>query len=233
MLHKQQFDLALDYARQSLALQHSLIDFNTMNPGLNISFTRYNPEVLFHAQITGLSLLAFNNWRVDSLLYNQYHANDLRKVLFFRTNGSGTYGFKGDMGGLSSSDQFTGITIGETYLIAAEAAARTGNVPLALDFLNTLLVKRYRTGTYMPATANTPDEAFELIRMERRKELVGRGLRWLDLRRWNFEGVTAISIERRGNGETYSLSPTSKNYVFEIPSRVIDLSGIEQNQREN
>lgn len=232
MLHKRHFGPALDYARQSLALQNTLIDFNTINPNANISFTIYNPEVLFQAQVTGPTFLSFNNWRVDSLLYREYAADDLRKLVFFRSNGTGTYGFKGDMGGISSGDHFAGITIGETWLIAAEAAARLGNTQLAMEYLNGLLEKRFRTGRYIKIIANSPAEAFEMIRKERRKELVGRGLRWLDLRRWNFEGVTTVRIERLVNGTYYRLDPTSKNFVFEIPSRVIDISGIAQNERE-
>lgn len=232
MLQKLEFGRALEYAQQSLALQNSLIDFNTINLNASNSFALYNPEVLYQAQVSGQGQLGFNNWRVDTLLYRSYLPDDLRKAVFFRPNSSNSFGFKGDMGGMNDYDVFTGITIGETYLMAAEAAARAGNAALAMNYLNTLLIKRFRTGQYKPYVETDAAKAFEIVRQERRKELVGRGLRWHDLRRWNFEGVTQVTIERYVNGSYYRLLPTSKNYVFEIPSRVIDLSGIAQNERE-
>jgi tetratricopeptide (TPR) repeat protein len=232
LLHMQRFEEALQAAEASLAINNSLMDFNTINPNASFSFTRNNAEVLFQAQISGNALLNFNLWKADSLLYASYGPNDLRKVLYFASNGVNSYGFKGDYTGALTLDQFAGISTSETYMIAAEAAARAGRIEKAMQWLNSLLVKRYKSGTYNPYTAATSDEAFEIIREERRKEFAGRGLRWFDLRRWNYEDITNISISRIYNGTTYSLTPKSKNFVFEIPDRVVTMSGIEQNVRE-
>jgi tetratricopeptide (TPR) repeat protein len=232
LLHMQQFDEALQAAESALAFSKDLMDYNTINPNATISFARHNAEVLFQAQISGSSLLTLNNWKADSLLYSSYGNNDLRRVLFFNVNGAGTHGFKGDYGGTLNVDQFAGITTGETYMMAAEAAARLGQTQKALQWLNALLVKRFKTGTYIPYDVNNANEAFSIIREERRKEFAGRGLRWFDLRRWNYEGVTSVEIVRKHNGTTYVLSPKSKNYVFEIPADVINMSGILQNERE-
>ena len=229
LLHMQRFDDALQAAEASLALNNSLVDFNIINPNAGISFSRYNAEVLFHAQISGSALLLFNSWKADTLLYRSYGANDLRKALYFAANGAG---FKGDYTGTLTVDQFAGITTGETYMIAAEAAARLGQAPKAMEWLNSLLVKRFKTGTYVPYNAANGNEAFRIIREERRKEFAGRGLRWFDLRRWNYEGVTSIEIKRSYKGSQYLLSARSRNYVFEIPARVVEMAGITQNERE-
>ncbi len=232
MLHMQRFEEALKYAESALAIKKDLVDFNSINPNANISFTRHNAEVLFQAQISGTTMLIFNNWNVDSNLYRSYSGNDLRQAVYFRSNGTNTYGFKGDYTGAITIDQFAGITTGEAFLIAAEAAARSGQAQKAIDWLNDLLIKRYKTGTYIPYMTTSGNEAFRIVREERKKEFAGRGLRWMDLRRWNYEGVTSVEIKRNYNGAAYILSPKSKNYVFEIPSRVIEMTGIVQNERE-
>jgi hypothetical protein len=70
-----------------------------------------------------------------------------------------------------------------------------------------------------------------LILEERRRELIGRGLRWTDLRRINQETDYAVTLEKSLNGESYILEPNSVRYTYPIPDDEIILSGIRQNER--
>jgi starch-binding outer membrane protein, SusD/RagB family len=65
--------------------------------------------------------------------------------------------------------------------------------------------------------------------MERKKELLFRGLRWTDLRRLNKESNLASTISHVYNGTSYSVIPNSYQYTFPIPLDIIQLSGIQQN----
>jgi hypothetical protein len=49
---------------------------------------------------------------------------------------------------------------------------------------------------YIPITAGSSDEASQLILQERRKELLFRGLRWIDIKRLNKEGA-GIVLKRK------------------------------------
>jgi hypothetical protein len=98
--------------------------------------------------------------------------------------------------------------------------------------LNYLLSKRYRTvPVFTPLTAATAEEALQIVLRERRKELVGRGLRWYDLRRLNKDPRFAQTLTRVVNGQTYILPPNDPRYTHLIPFEVIALTGMQQNQR--
>ena len=101
----------------------------------------------------------------------------------------------------------------------------------AIQDLNALLAKRWKSGSFVPVTAMTSEDALKIILEERRKELVFRGLRWSDLKRLNKEPRFAVTLEKTIAGKEYVLPPNDNRYVFPIPSAVIQMSGIEQNPR--
>lgn len=217
------------YADSSLQLNSTLMDYNTLNPSASQPFSRFNSEVLFAGTMFTYSMFGVNNLKVDSLLYQSYASNDLRKTLFFQSNGVGTFGFKGSYDG--STNFFNGLATDEVKLLRAEGRARTGDLTGAMADLNTLLMKRYKSGTFVPVTALSQGDAVRIILTERRKELVFRGLRWFDLRRLNRDSRFAKTLTRKVNGQVYSLPPGDPKYTEYIPFDVIGISGMEQNNR--
>lgn len=220
------YSTALLYADSCLLIKSALLDYNTIIPGSNPTFTRNNVEVIFGAAVTlaGPIQRSFT----DSTLFASYQPDDLRKTLFF-SNGqvfSGRYDEDGN--------SFCGLATDEIYLTRAECHARLGNTADAMADLNSLLVKRWASGTFSPFTATDAVDARNQILAERRKELLYRGLRWTDLRRLNKDPATAITLTRTVNGQTYTLLPNSLLYVYPIPQKVIDFNkeqGMQQNPR--
>lgn len=230
-LAMENYERAEYYADLSLAAASELLDFNTLNENLARPFPMgdmgVNPEVLQfeHAAEFGY---ASNAW-VDSALYNLYQPNDRRKVCYFNAR-NGYYIFKGSYSGGSSA--MAGPCTDEMYLAKAECLARRNSVQPAMDTLNALLRKRYVTNTLVPLTAATGDEALGIILVERRKELVGRAIRWHDLRRLNKDSRFATTLRRiRSNGSIVELPPGNPRYTFPIPEQEVEKSGIEQNPR--
>src|SRR6185312_4130302 len=138
-------------------------------------FIQFNKEVVYYQYDNSFSFSSIlqKNSRIDSNLVNSYSSDDLRKTAFFIPNPDG-YLFKGSYSG---SSWFTGVATDELYLTRAECAARLGNASAAMNDLNTLLVTRWRTGTYIPDTTLNTNDAINKILVERRKELVFRDLR--------------------------------------------------------
>jgi hypothetical protein len=98
--------------------------------------------------------------------------------------------------------------------------------------LNTLLAKRWKTGTFSPLIAATSEIALQLILTERKKELAFNGCsRWEDLRRLNTDPARATTLFRKIGNESFTLSPNDLKYTFPIPDIEIKLSGIIQNPR--
>ncbi|WP_286834445.1 RagB/SusD family nutrient uptake outer membrane protein [Sphingobacterium sp. UBA7038] len=167
--------------------------------------------------------------KVDSILYGLYHSDDLRKVAFFKSNNNGTYGFKGSYEG--SASLFDGITTAEILLIRSECYARSGKVELALSDLNHLMLNRWNNRkTFIPVETDSQKKALEIILLERRKELLMRGLRWMDIKRLNKEGA-GITLQRKLNGQTYTLHPGDQRFALPIPEDIIALTGMPQNPR--
>ncbi|MBO9681049.1 MAG: RagB/SusD family nutrient uptake outer membrane protein [Flavisolibacter sp.] len=230
-LTMREYDMAGRYADSCLQLYNTLINYNTISQTSATPFPAFNSEVILQTQFSGYAMLTATNWKADSFLYKSYDANDLRRALFFMPNGTGSYGFKGSYNAITSGSNFNGIAVDEMYLIRAECNARAGKKDAALNDLNTLLFTRWRSNTWSAVTATDADDALKKILTERRKELVGRGLRWLDLRRLNKEAQFQKTLIRKANGTTYTLLPDDNRYTFYIPQSVIDFTGMPQNSR--
>ncbi|SJN44612.1 hypothetical protein FM120_15690 [Sphingobacterium faecium PCAi_F2.5] len=228
-LSMNQYESAGAYADSALQINSKLIDYNTISASATNPFPQFNAEVYHHWSMGNATILAQSRAKIVPALYAQYSADDLRKTIFFKQNAGGTYAFKGNYSG--STALFSGPAIDEMYLNRAESYARTGKVANGLKDLNSLLLNRWnKNKTYVPLTAMNTEEAISLILRERRKELLMRGLRWLDLKRLNKMGAN-ITLERELGNNRFTLLPNDNRYALAIPEYVIQLSGIPQNPR--
>jgi len=229
------YDKSAGYASDALNQQNGLIDFNTLNLNASVMLPPFipgNPEVIFYATSISYYTLSRLNMKIDTLLYRSYDKDDLRRIVFYKDNGSNGISFRGDYTGKTLPSKFAGIATNELYLIRAESYARLNKPAEALAGLNHLLQSRWKTGTYVPKSGTDANEILANIIQERRKELPFSGnLPWEDLRRLNQEPNFAKTLTRMLNGETFSLPPGDNRYVYPIPENEISLSGIQQNPR--
>ncbi|MBO9674176.1 MAG: RagB/SusD family nutrient uptake outer membrane protein [Sphingobacteriaceae bacterium] len=231
-LNMENYELADKYAAAALALNHSLLDYNTISVTATNPFPSSpaadNPEVIFYDKLIPYAFTSSARATVADELYQLYADKDLRKSIFFA--GPAPFYFKGRYTGFRLQ-LFGGLAVDELYLIRAESLARMGSFAAAMKELNTLLVTRWAKGTYQPLSAGSSEEALRVVLTERRKELTFRGLRWGDLKRLNKDPRFAKTIVRTVAGQEYTLSPGDKRYVLPIPAEEIVASGIAQNER--
>jgi len=230
-LTMQDYEGAKKYVDSSLALYDRLMDYNAFDINSTRPFSlSLNVEVLLNCSQQAYAAQYASGSIIDSSLYRSYDVNDLRKYLFFRINQTtGSPSFKGQYTGLSYLSG--GPALDELYLIRAECNARAGDKDKALEDLNALLIKRWKTGSFVPYSALTPEEALRLILEERRKETLFRDLRWADLRRLNQDPRFARVLTRIVNGQLYTLPPNDPRYAWPIPDDEIRMSGVPQNPR--
>ncbi len=221
-----------EYADLSLKENHALLNYRTLNPHaprpFPLGLSGDNPEILLYTCMTRSIFLQSTLTGVDPKLFGEYRDGDLRKDLYFEDSGLGFYNFKGSYTG--DSEYFAGLTTREQFLIRAECYARSGNVDLAMADLNALLVTRW-DDRFVNLKARSKEEALSMILQERRKELIGQGLRFSDLRRLNLEPERAVTLTRKVNGLDYRLPPNDDRYVFLIPFQEVQMTGITQNIR--
>jgi hypothetical protein len=206
------------------------MDYNIRDASLSRPFDRLNAETMYQSRFVETNVLkgVSGSGLVDTTLYNSYALNDLRRSLFFMTTTAGRIIFKGSYTGLIQA--FTGLATDETYLIRAECRAWAGDINGAMQDLNTLLAQRWKSGTFVPFSASTKEEALNTILVERRKEMPCRGVRWTDIRRLNLENVN-IKPKRSLNNQDYELSVNSPLYALPIPPDAVVMGQYEQNER--
>jgi len=228
-LSMRQYEKAGLYADSCLQLYSQLLDYNSLNASQLNPIARFNNEVFFHSTMEFVYYnLYYSYSSVDSNLYNSYDNNDLRKTIFFKANADGSHYFVGSYD--NSANLFNGIAADEIYLIRAECFARANKVASSLNDLNTLLEKRWKTGSFVPLIATNAADALNLVLTERRKELLFRDLRWSDIKRLNKEGANII-LKRIVNGQSFILQPNENKYALPLPPDIINLSGMQQNPR--
>lgn len=220
-------DSCLRYANLCLQLKGDLIDYNSY-PSAPFAFQSFNnSEIIYYSTLNYSDAIAWYYAKADSNLYNSFSSDDRRKTVLFGDNGDGTFYFGSSYGEYSV---FGGLATDEVYLMRAESFARKNMITEAMNDLNTLLIKRWTTNNFTPYTATDQADALSKILSERRKELIMRGLRWMDIKRLN-KGGANISLQRIINGQTYTLPPNDPRFALPIPEDVIAISGMQQNSR--
>ncbi|SIN77482.1 RagB/SusD family nutrient uptake outer membrane protein [Chitinophaga niabensis] len=227
-LSMREYSEAEKYSSLYLAESPQLLDYNTLDTLANPSIPRINLESTFDAGMTSVSTNAVVT--ANPILIQSYHTNDLRKKVLFMINADGSAVFKGSYFRSVSNQGYCGIATDEVYLIRSECLVRLNRIEDGLKDLNYLLVRRWKTNRFTPVQTTSKEDAIQILINERNKELIFRGTRWSDLRRLNEDGAN-ISLSRTINGVTYNLPAKDNRWIWLIPAEVINLSGIQQNER--
>lgn len=212
----QDYEKAYLHASKALGIGDELMDYNEVNTDEFYPFSRFNQEVIHHFRIH-TSRVTYNRQQlVNPELFELYDSLDLRKKVNFReSRTSGFYNFVARYTG--DFYDFGGLAIDEVLLNRAESAIRIGKKEEALMDLNRLRQSRYVAGEYVPVTGISDMELLKEIVLERRKELLFRGIRWMDLRRLNQDSEFAIIMDRKFNETDAILLPNDDGYTFPIP----------------
>src|SRR3546814_101308 len=184
-----EYERAGNYADSCLMIQSELIDFNTdivIPPATDAQnpFGPFDNEVIFSTASSILSIYTMYNGygRIDTILLKMYGEGDLRKTAYFRDIGDGDAELRGKF---SDFPFFTGITTGEIYLIRAECSIRLNLIEKGLKDVNKVRKYRHVPQFYSPIKSAEKLTILKDILNERRKELVMRDLRWMDIKRLN------------------------------------------------
>ncbi|MCT4647495.1 MAG: RagB/SusD family nutrient uptake outer membrane protein [Carboxylicivirga sp.] len=228
-LYQQDYDKAATYARQTLDEYSFLYNLNEVeqnHPVLPIAGLRgYNPNgYTSQESVYGMASSEGAHIFYDNDAYNEYADNDFRKKYFAQDPtmiGMPPVGhfYIVNMG--YSAD--AALSVPEAILNYCEALMKKSSpdAATALEYLNTLRANRYETG----ATFDDSDVLASVMK-ERKLELRYSAMRWWDMKRL---GVTVV---REFEGETFTLTPESPNYVFAIPPKVMRLNDkLIQNER--
>lgn len=230
------YQSAYNNADKSLNLASYILNYNELDVGVDVPFPRNgegNKEVIFYSQMDNAPILNVTRLNIDSVLYDTYSKEDLRKQAFFRVNPNvGINTFKGHYSGISAF-MFSGLTTVEMLLVRMECSARLGNIGDSIADLNLLHSHRLAKDYFEPILDNDipPNELLGVVLSERRKELIFRGRRWHDLKRFSKDANLARSLSRVFGDEVYTLASNSPKWVWPIPPDAIIQGNYLQNER--
>ena len=148
-------------------------------------------------------------------------SNDIRYSAYFTTLGTGLavtkYRGKGTVS--DGNANFLAMKTGELYLIRAEAYGRNNQDALGMNDLNTLRTARIANYTPEVLTGAALQTA---VADERRRELIGEGHRFFDLKRTTrtiTRGSTCGNIAISPSGKC-TLASTAREWTFPIPEAI-------------
>jgi len=242
-LYQGNYAEALNYANLCLDIQDHLYDLNVEMIIDTINDERYDGTNMFNFENT------FTSWMDEEIILHKttctrtsggssYHysymvttpevvenlydtLNDLRFRLKFEKRNEDEYYTAAEVGNRWSNGYYpvVGVTVPEILLTRAECNARLDHYQDAMDDINAIREKRLKSDAYAPLTASSREEAVEIVLLERRRELWGRGLRWFDLKRLNAIENANITIERSFTGQ--QLVPGDSHWVMPIANLYI------------
>lgn len=229
----EEYEVAEAYANEVLKYHTELIDYNGIDlESISVNSLPFpemgdgNKEILYFSSTTSLRNVHFSTFKADTNFLNLLEIGDLRRAIYFIDFNDNIIFGGSYTGGVNL---FSGIALGEVYLIRAECRIRLERIQDGVDDLNFLRKHRFDHRHYIPLQTGSYLEAMEWLIRERRLELYLRGSRWEDLKRFNKEKQFAQTLERIVEGKKYTLPPNDPKWVWPLPDKAIELGGYEQN----
>ena len=217
------FTEAARYA--DLALKETttgLMDYNNVATKADIPYMVVNKQEIYARYGTNSSLAIFAT--VDFL--KSFDKADLRLKLFYTKLGDFTFPVRGvSQFSPNGSVVSFGTSVSEMKLIIAEAAARAGNLQVALDQMNDVRKFRTATANYQAFQSTDKEIVLQRVLLERRFELAFKGIRWMDMRKLDAENRMPVVTRLNAKGDVIAtLEKHSPKYVLKIPASVISFN---------
>ncbi|WP_057936059.1 RagB/SusD family nutrient uptake outer membrane protein [Algoriphagus resistens] len=219
-LYQQRWGDAKESGKYVIGSEYKLMDFHEMDSSSSYPFELFNSEMLLYGITSSFSVTASSATYINSDLYSRYGEKDLRRSLFFTLDRDSLPLFKGSY--LGDYNLFTGISLSEVYLTLAESSIRNGELKEGLTYLNALGGHRYLD--FEEWDVATSDEALGLVLNERRKELVFKGTRWMDMKRLRNLGDFDYPV-REIRDEVFTLQ-AGNQFTLQLPALEIELESL-------
>ncbi|MDD5895911.1 MAG: RagB/SusD family nutrient uptake outer membrane protein [Prevotella sp.] len=117
-----------------------------------------------------------------------------------------------------------GLRSPQMYLVVAECEFHKGNIDAAMEALDNIRVGRISPDVYQPLKSNviTADDAKEHIKQVTCNEYLFSVDIFIAKKRWNQVSGWEASYSRTIAGQTYTIKPDSKMWIFPFPQSVLN-----------
>ena len=239
LMSMQKWDEAEEEAKLALAVNGTVNDYNNNYKGTLIGYMIGDIYEVIDRGKTGTeedyffncAMEFFNNIDPTSFDYLE-HGHAYRRL----ANMSMAYDYMsdpslmmiGEAGWLMTYDSNSywndgGLRSPQMYLIAAECELHKGNIDAAMELLDKVRVNRISPDVYQPLKGNvtTAEEAQEHVKQVTSNELLFSVDLFITKKRWNQISGWEASYSRTIGGQTYTIKPDSKMWIFPFPQNVL------------
>lgn len=200
-----------------------IFDYSTLANPNTIAFNAYRPDAIYARQAISPA-----SQTIPTLAFlRSFDIKDQRLKFFYTNLGNYTFPTRGTTRFQPSPLSYTahanwGTSVAEMRLIVAEAAARSGDLPIALNELHQVRKCRFVPADYVRYESSVQADVLNKILAERAFEFSYNGLRWFDMRRLDAEGRMLDVNRYNGQGTIIATLPRHSNkYTLQIPMQVM------------
>lgn len=200
--------------------------------GASSDFNRYVVSEFIYTTPTSSSASARRLFQASPTLVNSFAVNDLRKSQYILRESltishllpSGKIPVNSSLGVVSTRFGRS-LRVSEAYLMLAEAYYHTQQNQEAVNTLEQLRQRRFKTGSgdqyKVPSGQVSGDGLLAFIKEERRREMCYEGLRWFDQRRYGMESFTRIWKEE-GVVSEFKMEKNDPAFTLPVPFDAIE-----------
>lgn len=252
LLSMQKWDEAEEAAKQAIAINGAINNYNTSYLGTTQGYYLGNTYDVINRGKKGTEEDYFLNGNLE--FYNAYpkatqdnfergHAyltkmSNMAMVYdYTRDPGESSLGESGYMQTYDMNSLWNdgGLRSTQMYLAIAECETHKGNYDTAMEYLDMVRVNRIDPADYTPlkGTVSTEAEAIAHVKQVTENEDVYSANIFIDKKRWNQCDGWKQTYTRTIAGQTYSIAPDSKMWIFPFPKSVLNNNDqITQNYKE-
>lgn len=252
LLNMQKYDEAEEVAKQAIALNGTINNYNTslqgelqgymtggtysvINRGKKGTDEDYflNGNLEFYSAYTPETMANFEEGhaykdKMGSMNMMYDYLMDAGATMLGETGFNFTYDLNSlwNDGGLRST---------QMYLTIAECETHKGNYDTAMEYLDKVRINRIDPAKYQPlkGTVSTEKDAIAHVKQVTLNEDIYSSFIFIDKKRWNQLDGWKQSYSRTLAGKTYTIAPDSKMWIFPFPMSVMNNNDkITQNYNE-
>ncbi|RKF04655.1 SusD-like starch-binding protein associating with outer membrane [Tenacibaculum lutimaris] len=209
-LSKNQWQQAIDAAKEALAIKNTVQDLNSDSSIMPSEFNSVE-SILALDMVSSFDITTYASMS-DTFLSKYDRTNDLRFNIYFKKEGTVYRAAK-----TANIKYRSTFRVAELYLILAEAYTQQSELSLAKTELLAFAKNRYTPSKMTTYTTYinslNKQELYEEILDERAREFAIEGQRWNDLKR-----TTQPQIVKWYEGKNYTLQKNDSRYVVKFPN---------------
>lgn len=252
LLSMQKYDEAEEAAKQAIALNGTVNNYNTSYLGSTQGYMTGGIYPVINRDKKGTDEDYFLNGTLE--FYNAYtpetmanfeegHAykekmSNMNMIYDYLMDAG--QNMLGEIGFNMTYDQNSlwndgGLRSTQMYLAIAECETHKGNYDTAMEYLDKVRINRIDPAKYQPlkGTVSTKEEAIKHVKQVTMNEDIYSVNIFIDKKRWNQLDDWKQDYSRTLAGKTYTITPDSKMWIFPFPQSVINNNPqITQNYKE-